>query len=67
MSEYWYAAPSSSAHLVFSTTPCSCGSRSQATRRRERSQRLALLDRAVVRRLVTAAEAAERRAELLAR
>ena len=67
MSESWYAVAASSAHLVFSATPCACGTRPATSVRRQRSQRLVHLDRAVSHGLVTAAEAAERRAELLAR
>ena len=66
MSESWYDLPSSSTHLVFSATPCACGAR-RASERLGRSQRLVHLDRAVRHGLVTNAEAAERRAELLAR
>jgi hypothetical protein len=63
----WFSLPASSAHLVFSAAPCACGARPASLARRQRAARLVHLDRARSAGLVTEAEAAERRAELLAR
>ena len=66
MPDAWSTLPSS-AHLVFSAAPapCACPADRRADVRR-RAEKLTVLDRAVDHGLVTRAEAAERRAHLLA-